>query len=242
VFESCRTQDDRVLPELDAALFGSGPRVRFCIRENGCPDADAVRFDQVGGGRQATQHLLEAGHTRIAVLALHTPAGGHIWSRERTTGWREAMRQAGLPADDSSVIMPPGVADIAVGDDGRPLAARAAAELVQRQEITAVVAVTDEAARALITCLQESGRSQDAWPAIVGFDDTETAAALGFTSLRQPWESLGQEAVALMSDRLSGTLAGPPVTRFIPLRLVNRMTSTQARYSLVSALLSASCC
>lgn len=82
------------------------PMVWYCDEGGASPHADTVTFDQVDGGRQATQHLLEAGHTRIALLALHRPREGYIWSRQRAQGWRDALERAGVACGDDATLMP----------------------------------------------------------------------------------------------------------------------------------------
>lgn len=56
-------------------------------------DHDCIYTDERGAGRDATRHLLERGHTRIA--AAHGPTmepAGH----DRLAGYEDAMREAGL--------------------------------------------------------------------------------------------------------------------------------------------------
>ncbi|MBT3296703.1 MAG: substrate-binding domain-containing protein [Verrucomicrobia bacterium] len=199
------------------------------------PATDTVTFDQVDGGRQAAQHLLEAGHTRIAFLALHREREGYAWSRQRAEGWRDAVLRAGLPHDDEATLMPasfqPGCWDQQV-EEGYD----AAAVFAGTCPFTAVVAADDAAAMGLVRRLQETGRSPEEWPAIVSFDDTDVAATYGFTSLRHPWEDLGKAAAELLRERTSGRQVGPPVTRALQLHLIRRATSKSSHYPLVDEL------
>ncbi len=59
------------------------------------PSLPAVVPAEQDGGCTATQHLIEAGHRRIAMI------GGEPWmeaARQRANGYRQALREAGLPA------------------------------------------------------------------------------------------------------------------------------------------------
>jgi len=202
------------------------------------PDADRVTFDHVDGGRQAAQHLLEAGHTRIAFLALHRATAGYQWSRQRAHGWRDALRRAGAVCDDDAILMPSSFQS-GFWDRQVEQGYDAAAVFAQPCPFTAVVAADDAAAMGLVRRLQESARPPEQWPAIVSFDDTEAAAQYGFTSLRHPWEDLGKAAAELLRERRTGRLTGPPVTRTIRLQLIKRGTSRPTHYALVDELVRA---
>jgi len=84
------------------------------VRRNGTPlvivdrirDDDhfcSVAVDDVLGGRLAVEHLVEAGHTRVAFIGGPETIGQ---VRDRLAGAREAWAAAGLPADQL-VVGPP---------------------------------------------------------------------------------------------------------------------------------------
>jgi LacI family transcriptional regulator len=61
---------------------------------------DTVVFEDYAGSRAATQHLISLGHRQIAFV------GGDIEyssNRERLRGYRDAMREAGLPGPESAI-------------------------------------------------------------------------------------------------------------------------------------------
>lgn len=68
------------------------PRVGFAGRIEAPGQTDVVSFDDVAGGRQATQHLLRLGHRNIAYLGLHPKsqtskqAVTRVWSVQREAG------------------------------------------------------------------------------------------------------------------------------------------------------------
>src|SRR6476661_1227309 len=86
------------------ADIGAGTPVVFLDRPPGRVEADTVLLDNVGGARAAVAHLLAHGHERIAYVGdkppLHTAA-------ERLAGYREALREAGRPADEELVSAGP---------------------------------------------------------------------------------------------------------------------------------------
>ncbi len=57
-------------------------------------DADAVYPDDFGAGRMGTEHLLAAGHRRIAYVTI--TAGPHYSCADRMEGYVASMRHAGL--------------------------------------------------------------------------------------------------------------------------------------------------
>src|SRR5436305_439345 len=64
-------------------------------------NADTVLLDNLGGAREAVEHLIARGHRRIACIAdvaeLYT-------ARERLAGYRDALRAAGIEEDPSLVV------------------------------------------------------------------------------------------------------------------------------------------
>ena len=59
-----------------------------------------IYTDHAAQGRIATDHLLEHGHRKIAMLAIEEDEWG---SRERRTGYRNALQDAGVSFDESLV-------------------------------------------------------------------------------------------------------------------------------------------
>ena len=70
--------------------------VPFVTLDAGRPDVPTVIVDQQQGMRLATQHLLQLGHRRIAVLAW--PEASRV-GNDRMSGYFRALAQAGQPAD-----------------------------------------------------------------------------------------------------------------------------------------------
>jgi LacI family transcriptional regulator len=63
----------------------------------------SLLVDAEAGAAAAVNHLAEVhGHTRIACLAPQWPVDGH--GEQRVTGWRDALRAAGLPHGDDLLI------------------------------------------------------------------------------------------------------------------------------------------
>ncbi|MGW2533449.1 LacI family DNA-binding transcriptional regulator, partial [Streptomyces sp. NPDC001499] len=86
-----------------ARLADAGTRIVFCGRPP-LPDTDAVTaalaFDNRGGARRLTEHLIGLGHRRIGYVAGPLE---RTTTRHRLEGHREAMKAAGLYGDEERV-------------------------------------------------------------------------------------------------------------------------------------------
>ncbi|MFG2040554.1 LacI family DNA-binding transcriptional regulator [Dactylosporangium sp. NPDC048998] len=171
-----------------------------------------VDVDNAAGTAAATRHLAEAGHRRVAFVGY--PRGTDVGER-RAEGWRSALDALGLP---------PGP-DLR-GEDSLATGAHLGARLLDDDDPpTAVVAATDTLAAGLLRAARDRG----ARLAVVGFDDTPTAAALDLSSVRQPIEAVGHAMIrALLNGPLSN---GPkpddlPAARLLHPELIVRGSST----------------
>lgn len=186
-------------------------------------DCDTIAFDDAGGGRQATQHLLSLGHTRIAFLGLHAANNAQetrfSWSKSREDGWREAMTQAALTHDDLSFDALNNAEEIEI-----ERAYLSSQKMLARGDVSAVVAANDQAAIGLIRALKNAKTPRERWPAIVGFDDDPGAAEHLVTSLRLPWDEMGRAAADLLWERRHGRLPREAQHRLVPMRLIKRLT------------------
>jgi hypothetical protein len=189
---------------------------------------DVISFDDIGGGRMATQHLLTLGHKKIAFLGLHTAGpdstGSWSWSRERMIGWSEVLQEAGLPAEGLAFLPD---RTLEPTDEAAVTAAAQVAErgLAARRDITAIVAANDSAALGLIEALNRTRVPKDDWPAIVGFDNLPLTGGRLLTSLSVPFDDVGRAAARLLWQRRHGLLVGPPVHERVPMKLLPRLSS-----------------
>ena len=78
----------------------AGTPVVFVDRPPQDIDADTVLLDDVGGARQAVEHLIAHGHRRIAYVS----DAGALWTQsERLAGYKQAHEAAGIPIDEALV-------------------------------------------------------------------------------------------------------------------------------------------
>ena len=148
-----------------------------------------VDVDGAAGTRAAVRHLVDQGHQRIGWIGWPRGSGT---GEDRRAGWLQGMADAGLP------VRPEWEAADADGvDQGRAAAAALAAV---PDPPTAFVCASDS----LAIGAASSGR------AVVGFDDTPVAAALGLTTVSQPLPAAAEACLRLLVDRVEGRAASAP--------------------------------
>jgi DNA-binding LacI/PurR family transcriptional regulator len=186
----------------------------------GAPETHSwVDVDNAAGTAAATRRLLDTGHTRIGFLGW--PAGSGVGDARRA-GWASTMAAAGLATEglDRAVI------------DGVDSGAAAANELPQT---TALVCASDSLA---LGALQADRRGASAVHsrtekepgprrarAVIGFDDTAVARAIGLTSVSQPLSEAAARCMDLLAELLDGRAPETPSTLLLTPSLVLRQTA-----------------
>ncbi|WBQ07262.1 LacI family DNA-binding transcriptional regulator [Kribbella sp. CA-293567] len=198
-------------------LRSAGVPVVFVDRPAHGIDADIVMVDNEGGGKLATDHLLQQGHRRIAILL----APSYYTTGRRLRGYRRACRAAGVEVDESLVIqLPEGTAEAAE---------KATRELMHRPDPpTALFASTNFLTEGVLRALRDVNGHSDAEPAeepaVVGFDDFRLADMLPtpVTVVASDIAELGRTAARLLLDRAAKTDTRPPQRIVLPCRLIQR--------------------
>ncbi|GAA3195217.1 LacI family DNA-binding transcriptional regulator [Streptomyces virens] len=148
-------------------------------------DVPTIGAANWSGGMAATAHLLSLGHRRIGMIAGPPRL---LCSRARLDGYRAALENAGVPADDSLVV--PG--------DFRPESGFAGCNtlLDLPDPPTAVFAAGDRMALGAIEALRGRGLRVPDHISVVGFDDLPEVrwSAPPLTTVRQPLADMGRLA------------------------------------------------
>nr|HPG00515.1 substrate-binding domain-containing protein [Kiritimatiellia bacterium] len=175
---------------------------------------DTVAINNVVGGRRAVEHLLSLGHRRIGFV------GGSLRSpsfRERLDGYREALSEAGIPADESLV-------QLGESHGGHDSMMRL---LDLPEPPTAVFACNDlNAVRALKAARQRGLRVPED-VSLIGYDDASCAVETWphLTTMRVDAEEMGRLAVRRLVARINGQ-KGPAEENILVSRLVTRDSTT----------------
>ncbi len=147
-----------------------------------------IYVDNHEGGRIATNHLLNAGHLRIACI---TGPQFKTDSRDRLAGYQRALSDAGLPAPGDYVIE---------ADYTEPGGRAAALQLLERGTgFTGLFCGNDLMAFGAIRALKDAGIRVPDDVAVVGYDDIVMAAYFepGLTTVHLPIGVMGREAMRL---------------------------------------------
>ena len=188
----------------------SGVALVFVDRLPRFVDADSVVSDNRGGARAGVEHLLAAGHERIAFLG-DRPAV--FTAAERRRGYRDALEAARLPVDP---------AHERVGLVDSVAAARATRELLELPDPpTALFTGQNLITIGAIRTLHALGLQHRV--ALIGFDDVPLGDMLepGVTVVAQDPYALGRAAAALLFARLDGA-DGASRHVVVPTRLIVR--------------------
>jgi LacI family transcriptional regulator len=192
-----------LLPELAAGIA-----VVFVDRPPGDIDADTVLSANSSGAKEGVRHLLSRGHRRIAFVG---DSADIFTAAQRLDGYRAALRDAGVPVDESLIVM----------GHLHPEFVRAALDkLVDHDD--APTALFTSYSRATVAALRALG-THTTRPALVGFDDFELADLVtpAVTVVAQDPTGLGREAAELLFRRLQGDPS--PVQHIeLPTRLIQR--------------------
>jgi LacI family transcriptional regulator, repressor for deo operon, udp, cdd, tsx, nupC, and nupG len=130
--------------------------------------ATSVNMNNFDGAHKAVKHLLETGRKRIAFIG----GQNHYSIQQRAKGFRQALFDAGIPADPSLEVLCDPI------DSHLGLGARSAMQQLLALPVPpdAVFVFNDQSAQvAMSTCLEAGVRvPQDI--AFVGFDDIDSSA------------------------------------------------------------------
>jgi LacI family transcriptional regulator len=188
----------------------SGTCMVFVDREAGLLDADAVVSDNRRGAVTAVNHLLAAGHRRIAYVG---DRASIPTAAQRFDGYRHALEVAHIGCDDGIVRHTGSSEASAIAATEQLLSLpNPPTALFTSQNFVTIGAV--RALRAL--GLQDT-------VAHVGFDDFPLADILspGISVIAQDVEQLGRTAAEMLFGRLDGD-ASPTRTVTVPTRLIQR--------------------
>lgn len=151
-----------------------------------------LAFDNRGGARRLTEHLISLGHQCIGYIA--GPVG-RTTTRHRLEGHRAALAAHDIPDPAHRTVH--GAYDRAAGYD-------AALELLRRDPtLTAVIAANDTAALGACAALRERGLRIPGDVSVAGFDDLPFSAdaAPALTTVRLPLQEAGARAGRLAMGR-----------------------------------------
>lgn len=210
IISGTNRDDGRVRSLIDAKI----PFVAFG-RANSLWDFPCIDVDGAHGIQQVMHHLLDHGHTRIALIAWPE---GSLSGDNRFSGYETALTEHGISQESSYIqrcenTIPDGyrAATALLGLDPAP---------------TAIVCVTDILATGAIRAAREFGLTIGRDLAITGFDDDPASAWITppLTTIRQPLDRIGQMVIEMLVGILDNR--NPDQVLMLPPDLIIRESST----------------
>lgn len=158
-----------------------------------------VMIDDHDAAYDMTMHLVQKGYRRIVYVSSSEQLG-YSYCKFRRAGFEDAMRAAGLPLGQDSVL----TADYVL--DGGMDAARKLLNMEKMPD--AIFCSSDYMAMGCMAELQRNGVRVPEDVAVCGFDNIEASEYCQpqLTTLNQPFDEMGAEAVRLLDMMYSGAI------------------------------------
>lgn len=149
------------------------------------PEFSRVNVDDTEGGRLATQHLIDLGHTKIAFISSHLENPLQFSSTlNRYHGYRSALESAGIPVNPAYQVE---------GEHGREEAEEMALKLLnQADPPTAIFSSSDTKAVGVLDAARKKGILVPEQLSVVGYDNIRDADYLEITTIQQPLFQAGK--------------------------------------------------
>jgi DNA-binding LacI/PurR family transcriptional regulator len=154
---------------------------------------DTVLVDDYLGGYEATRHLIELGHEKIAMITEDTTFS---IIQSRVLGYKKALEEAGLNYDESLVLT-----NNTSLDEGK----KSMLTLLKKSSPpTGIFASTETLAIGALQGARELNIKVPDELSIVGFDDTvlSTICDPPLTTIAQPIEEMGKKVVELLVEEI----------------------------------------
>jgi DNA-binding LacI/PurR family transcriptional regulator len=184
-------QDDVDLLNVDFPLVLLGERMFG-------GSTDHVTMQNVESARAATEHLLEIGRRRIAVIGAHPASQNDISSANlRIQGYREALDAAGVPYDEKLVRL----ATPWHRENGAAAMRRL---LEERVEFDGLFTLNDSLGLGALRALGEAGVRVPDDVAVIGFDNIDESrfSVPSMSSVDPGRDQIARRAVELLLERI----------------------------------------
>jgi DNA-binding LacI/PurR family transcriptional regulator len=170
-----------------------------------------VSTDDASAAVQAFGHLSALGHDRIGLVL---GPEDHMPSRRKLAAFTASAERAGssvAPVEHALFSLEGG---------------QAATTRMLRQGVTGIICASDVLALGAIRAVRRAGLTVPGDVSVVGFDDSAWLNCIDppLTTVRQPIESMGKAAVALLANQMETVIAHPEELLFEPELVVRGST------------------
>ncbi|WPB56074.1 substrate-binding domain-containing protein [Xylophilus sp. GOD-11R] len=207
VLGPCESESPEFIERLSAEL----PLV--ALDRDFSPASTGIQVDHYHGALQATRHLLNLGHQRIALM---TPGRELRPGRERIAGFTDAYRERGLQPDPKLIRAEKSAMEFAFSE--------ALALLSGPLAPTAFVCLGTRILAGVLQSLRHSGRSVPEDASVISVGDADLAQLFNpaITALAWDLEAMGRVIVQLMLKRLDSKATPEPERIVITTQLILR--------------------
>lgn len=179
-----------------------------------------IHIDNLQAAREATEHLLQLGHERIAFIY-----GDHktLLTKDREAGFRAAMTDAGKAIDSGWVVEGKLTVEGAIA---------ATEKLLQHpRRPTAIFCANDEMALGCLHAIRSAGLDVPTDLSVMGFDDTRYAAITDppLTTVHQPARDIGERVTQRLLREIEHGHSEGAEQEIMPHRLVLRASTAPPR-------------
>ena len=176
----------------------------------------SVHIDNYQAAFEATQYLLKLGHTDLVFVS--GPRHSFV-TKDRELGFCDAVKGAGLPIDESSVIN----SDLTVNGG-----VNAANEIFSRpRPPSAIFCANDDMALGVMNIAAKKGIKIPDQISVMGFDDMRYAAISnpGLSTVSQPARDIGINAARRLLKAIDAPDENDRLVEILPHRLVIRQST-----------------
>jgi DNA-binding LacI/PurR family transcriptional regulator len=182
-----------------------------------------VSTDDMAAAGQSFRHLASLGHERIGLVV---GPEDHMPSRRKLAAFVEHAERSGLsvaPVEHTLFSLEGG---------------QAATTRMLRLGVTGIICASDVLALGAIRAVRRAGRSVPGDVSVVGYDDSSWLNCTDppLTTVRQPIESMGKAAVALLVNQMESVPVYPEELLFEPELVVRGSTGPAPVRSATAAL------
>ena len=182
-------------------------------------ECDAVVIDNASVSRRMTDHLIDLGHRKIALLIDETDwtTGG-----DRFAGYQRSLEESGIPSDPSLLV--------SAGWDAGGARKAAIDILARRDHPTAVFAANNLLAEGVWRAANDLGMRIPDDLSIVSFDDAQWMSMVnpGITAVAQDAVALGGAAMNRLLSRIDEPDA-PAITEVLEAQILPRGSTAAPR-------------
>jgi LacI family transcriptional regulator len=209
LFSITRESDAHVVQAIEAS------RLPIVMIERDLPiPVDSVGADHLSGTRHATEHLIQLGHHRIAIIS---GGKGTRVARDRLEGFSQAMRAAGLKPDENLMHL----------DSFATEYAYRKTQFLLSLDVppTSILALGMRVLPGVLAAVRARGLSVPSDISLIAGNDSNLAQMTTppITAIRYDPETLGREAALIILAQLEGSAGAASRKRLeIPTELVLR--------------------